>query len=210
MQRSDTLSLECPHCNTRCQFKEIETSLRHSTIRNVSGNAYACTHCQGIVSALWDKNAGTMLAYFPSVANWKPKVKLPSIKHDKVREDFQEAIACYNHGLFNACMIMARRAIQQEVIINESKGENLYQQIESMGISNRLKTLLKKVKNFGNFGAHPDFLLFDGDGEKIDDKKEFAKLSLEFLDRYFSDQYEIDELIESAPKSEQELGAKGS
>ena len=42
-------------------------------------------------------------------------------------------------------------------------------------------------------------------GNKIEDTKEFAKLSLEFLDRYFSDEYEIDSLIAKAPKSEKEL-----
>jgi len=28
---------------------------------------------------------------------------------------------------------------------------------------------------------------------------------LEFLDRYFADEYEIDSLVESAPKSEKEM-----
>ena len=102
-------------------------------------------------------------------------------------------------------MMMARRAIQQEMIANEAEGNNLYQQIESTGISSKLKALLHKIKNFGNSGAHPDFCLFDEDGNQIEDKKEFAKLSLEFLDRYFADEYEIDSLVENAPKSEKEL-----
>ena len=133
-----------------------------------------------------------------------------AITNEEVREDFQEAIDCYNNGFYNACMIMARRAIQQEMIIKQIKGDNLYEQIESTGISEPLKKLLHKVKNFGNYGAHPDFLLFDGHGEQIDDKKECAELSLEFLNKYFSDQYEIDELIKSAPKSKHELGSGSS
>lgn len=51
-----------------------------------------------------------------------------------------------------------------------------------------------------------DRSLFDGGGNEIKDKKEFAKLSLEFLDRYFADEYEIDSLVENAPKSQKELG----
>ena len=212
MQYPNTLSLECPHCNTKCQFSEIKNSLRHCEIREKFHNAYGCTHCKGIIVVTWHESAHVrrMSAYYPLVANWKPQVNLPSITNDEVREDFKEAIDCYNNGSYNACMIMARRAIQQEMIINKVEGSNLYQQIESMGISQSLKTLLHKIKNFGNYGAHPDFLLFDSDGEKIDDKKQCAKLSLEFLDRYFSDRYEIDELIKNAPKSKQELDAKSS
>ena len=77
--------------------------------------------------------------------------------------------------------------------------------LESLEISKNLKTLLHKVKNFGNYGAHPDFCLYDETGNKITDTKEFAQLSLEFLDRYFADEYEIDSLIAKAPKSEKEL-----
>ena len=138
------------------------------------------------------------------MGDWKPRIQLSLITDAGVRGDFEEAINCYNNGLYNACMMMARRAIQQEMINNNAKGENLYKQIESTGMSTQLKALLHKVKNFGNHGAHPDFCLFDAEGNKIEDKKEFSKLSLEFLDRYFSNEYEIESLIESAPKSEKE------
>ena len=66
---------------------------------------------------------------------------------------------------------MARRAIQQEMQIKKSEGDNLYKQIESLGISKNLKTLLHKVKNFGNYGAHPDFCLYDENKNKIIDTK---------------------------------------
>ena len=102
-------------------------------------------------------------------------------------------------------MLMSRRAIQQEMIDNNANGTNLYKQIESTGISTKLKALLHKVKNFGNNGTHPNFCLFDEEGNEIIDKHGFAKLSLEFLDRYFADEYEIDSLVESAPKSQKEL-----
>lgn len=106
-------------------------------------------------------------------------------------------------------MIMSRRAIQQEVLDQGAdKDDNLYNQIESTGISPKLKTLLYKVKNFGNHGAHPDFYLYDGDGKQISDERGFAELSLEFLDRYFSDEYEVDDLVKNAPKSRKEIAQK--
>ncbi|MCY4382505.1 MAG: DUF4145 domain-containing protein [Nitrospinae bacterium] len=145
--------------------------------------------------------------YYPLAGGWKPRINTSSIGSDEVREDFLEAINCYNSGYYNASMIMARRAIQQEVIEKGATGKNLYVQIEATGISDKLKSLLQKVKNFGNYGAHPDFSLYDSNGNKIDNIKQFAELSLEFLDRYFSDQYEIDALVQNAPKSDKELNS---
>ena len=209
MEYSDTLSLECPYCKTRCQFLVIAKSARLCTSDDTRQTAHTCTHCNGIVVTKWDKMFARLITYHPVAGDWKPQVNLSVIGNNEVREDFREAINCYNNGFYNACMIMTRRAIQQEMIDNKSQGNNLYKQIESMGISKNLKGLLHKVKNFGNYGAHPDFFLFTGEGEKIDDKKEIAKLSLEFLDRYFSDQYEVVALIKDAPKSEKELKSEG-
>lgn len=180
---------------------------------------YICTNCQGVIITKWTANNCTpdqfrssptgyiqrLDIYYPIVGDWKPRVNLQLITNEKVRTDFKEAINCYNNAFYNAGMLMARRAIQQEMIDNKASGNNLYQQIESTGISKKLKSLLHKVKNFGNNGAHPDFCLFDEEGNQIIDKKSFSKLSLEFLDRYFADEYEIDSLVESAPKSKEEI-----
>ncbi len=218
MQYSKTISLDCPHCNTKCQFIQIDASHHFCDRDNLHHIAYVCTNCHGVIATKWNANTKDssnfqrnpsgynqqLKIYYPAVGDWKPRVKLNSIQNEDVKNDFQEAIDAYNNGLFNSCMMMARRAIQQEMIAKKAKGSNLYQQIESTGISAKLKALLHKIKNFGNNGAHPDFCLFDENGDKIDDKKGFSKLSLEFLDRYFANEYEIDSLVASAPRSEKE------
>ena len=219
----ESLSLECPYCRTtNGQFKPIAQAYP-CKVKQLYDNvqifhrAYRRIHCEGNVVTEWGSEwyqnsyghksycPSKFLIYYPTAGEWKPKVNLAYIKNNEVKEDFEQAIDCYNHGFYNASMIMSRRAIQQEMISRKAEGGKLYEQIESMGISERLKTLLHKVRNFGNHGAHPDFCLFDKDGQKIDDKKGFAKLSLEFLDKYFLDQYETDTLIEKAPKSKKEL-----
>ena len=219
MKHSKTISLECPHCDTKCQFIQVDQSHNFCGEDGLHHIAYMCTNCRGIIATKWSANVNDtgqfqdvnsdcnqqLNSYCPIVGDWKPRVNLSLITNDEVKTDFKESIDCYNNGFYNACMIMTRRAIQQEMLINEAKGDNLYQQIESTGISEKLKALLYKIKNFGNHGAHPDFCLFDEKGNQIEDKKEFAKLSLEFLDRYFADEYEIDSLVESAPRSKKEL-----
>ena len=209
MEYSGTISLGCPHCDTKCQFVDIPLDHTLCTSDHLLHIPYRCTHCQGVIVTKWDtttdRQPKNLCIYYPIVGDWKPRVDLSLIKNREVQSDFKEAIDCYNNGLYNACMMMARRAIQQEMISNGAKDDNLYKQIESTGISKKLKALLHIVKNFGNHGAHPDFCLFDKQGNQIEDKKEFAKLSLGFLDGYFFDQYEIDSLVENAPKSEKEL-----
>lgn len=217
-----SLALKCPHCKVHSQFTEIlaETGIRYSLwkIDNSYVHApYKCTNCTGIIVTKWlvpyqdlhnfQHTKELHMTYFPFIGDWSPQIDSTCISNDEVRKDFLEASECYNNGLYVACMMMARRAIQQEMLSNNVQGNNLYEQIESIGISERLKSLLHKIKNFGNHGAHPDFFLFDENGDKIEDEKEFARLSLEFLDRYFADQYEIDALIESAPKSKHELNS---
>ena len=218
MKLPDTWSLECPYCKTRSQFKPIGQAYPCKVQQladrfQIFHGAYLCTHCEGIVVTKWrcdnyHEDNNQFASYYPTAGDWKPKVNLECITNSEVKEDFEQAIDCYNHGFYAASMIMSRGAIQQEMISRKAEGGKLYEQIESMGISERLKTLLHKVRNFGNHGAHPDFCLFDKDGQKIDDKKGFAKLSLEFLDKYFSDQYETDALIENAPKSKKELDSE--
>ena len=218
MKHSKTISLECPHCITKCQFLQVDTSHKFCAKDKRHHIAYNCTNCCGVISTKWKADTEDFRnfqnssgynqlldIYYPLVGDWNPRVDIALISNSEVRSDFEEAINCYNNDLYNACMMMARRAIQQEMIINQATGKNLYEQIESMGISNRLKSLLHKIKNFGNHGAHPDFCLFDKEENEVNDKKEFAKLSLEFLDRYFSNEYEIDALVNGSPKSKKEL-----
>ena len=204
-----SISINCPHCLTKCQFAMLHSGLITCEVSKYPHAAYSCTNCRGLIVTKWEARYGShyLATYYPLVGEWIPRMDLSLIVNDGAKEDFQEAIDCYNNGFYNACMVMTRRAIYQEMLTKKAVGGNLYEQIESTGISRQLKELLQKVKNFGNYGAHPDFALFDSDGEKIEDKKIFAKLSLEFLDRYFSDQYEIDALVKSSPKSKKELNS---
>ena len=181
MNYSQTLSLQCPHCDTKCQFQQVDPSHKYCVSDELPHIAYICTHCQGVIVTTWSATTKEVVqfrlnsahynahlsAYYPLVGEWSSQVQLSLITNNEVRADFEEAINCYNNGFYNACMIMARRSIQQEVgmVIEENKQVDLYHQIESSEISKRLKTLLHKVRNFGNYGAHPDFCLFDEKGD---------------------------------------------
>ena len=215
---------ECPHCKALCQFNLCGGTDRPCKVVRWKEFhlPYQCQNCHGMIISCYREpptkvdtkgSPGKWHAFFPvsstlvyrfsypPTGGYKRKVDLEKITSTEVRDDFEEAINCYNNGSYNASMVMARRAIQQEVKGNEG---DLYQQIESSGISDNLKKLLQKIKNFGNSGAHFDFYLFDNEGKRIEDKKKYAKSCLNFLDRYLLDQ-EIPSLIAASPKSKKEL-----
>ena len=150
-------------------------------------------------------------SFIPPAGKYERKVDLEKITSSaQVKDDFLEAIGCYDHDFYNASMVISRRAIQQEMIdkklVNESNKDNLYKQIESSGISKNLRESLKKIKNFGNYGAHPDSCLYDeGGASPLKTRKKCAELSLKFLDMYLLDQ-ERSTAIDEAPRSGKELG----
>lgn len=210
MKYAGSLNLECPHCVSNCQF--IEDGKNHiCSVDKAYHFSYFCTSCGGKIMARFYagyNNPDDLIDYSPVAFTWKQKTKLSLISDENVRKDFKEAIQCYNNGFYNATMVMARRAIHREMIkrgLEAKYPNNLYEQIENSGISENLKRLLQKVKNFGNNGAHPDFCLYDEKGILLEDEKKFAELSLNFLDKYFSDEYEIESMIKSAPRSQKEI-----
>lgn len=130
MQYSKTLSLECPHCATKCQFVQVDQGHFICESDCLHHIAYVCTNCRGVIVTKWDATAcpiqqfennptgyrQKLRIYYPLVGDWKSRVDLSLITNKEVRVDFQESINCYNNGLYDACMMMARRAIQQEMI----------------------------------------------------------------------------------------------
>ncbi|MFA5789276.1 MAG: DUF4145 domain-containing protein [Candidatus Gracilibacteria bacterium] len=217
MRYAESLNLECSHCHSNCQFvKSSDVHLCKADGRDHV--TFVCTHCRGQIVIRFTHNdyrntPDELVDYSPIAFTWKPKTNLKLIIDGDVRKDFLEAIGCFNNGFYNATMVMARRAMHREMIkrgLDKVHPNNLYDQIENSGISDNLRRLLQKVKNFGNSGAHPDFCLYDSDGGLLQNEEEFAGLSLNFLDKYFSDEYETESMIQSAPLSQKEIEEKNA
>ena len=52
VEYSDTLSLLCPYCNTKTQFKKSVLNSIVCEILQVFQDIYICTHCNGLI-LLW-------------------------------------------------------------------------------------------------------------------------------------------------------------
>ena len=159
---------------------------------------YRCYLCHGVIVIKWNQErveaadrdiSGSTESFcfyyhssIPLVGGYKKMVNLEYVTSTpEVKEDFLEAISCYNHGLYNASMVMSRRAIEQEAFDKGAKGNDLHKKIEALDINKELKALLKEIKDLGNFGAHPALR-----GKTIKDEKKCAELSLRFLDTYLT------------------------
>ena len=214
MGRQGSFNIKCPHCQSLCQFNALLSGTRHliESADTSYHEAFMCTSCGGLIIALWRLENGSyyLSECFPSAGDFTPKVDLNFIEKEEVKNDFKEAIDCYNNNLYNASMIMSRRAIQQDVSTESNKNENLWEQIKSTDISQSFKDMLDKVRVFGNHGAHPDFCFYDKDETPIkeDSKKEVAATTLYFLDHYFMHKYEMPKRISEQPKSQKKLSKK--
>ena len=228
MKRQTSMGFDCPHCMSKCQFITwvhhillihlgVDRAARETrvgsclTVSNegITYEAFMCTNCNGIIVVRWDHDnihGGYIYRdHFPCRGGFSPKVDLESIQHEETKNDFKEAIDCYNNGYWKASMIMSRRTIQQELLAGntESQKGRLKEQIESMDIPQSHKDMLNIIRIYGNHGAHPDFYLYDEDEKPIDAERQekIARVSLLFLDHHFMDKYEIPKQVANQLKS---------
>ena len=73
-----------------------------------------------------------------------------------IAEALQEAALCSSVGAVMGGCLTARRAIQLIARSNGTKGKNLAGEIDSLKISEDLKTIAHSVRLIGNETAHPD------------------------------------------------------
>jgi len=121
--------------------------------------------------------------------NWYARSEdLPSSVPKNVLDDYIEATSTFNINAFRASLVMARRALQQALEDKgATKGSNLASQIDELKgkglLSDATANLAHGVRQFGNFGAHPnDDLLAQVDSDD-------AKLALDVTKKILKELY---------------------
>ena len=113
---------------------------------------------------------------------------LPGSVPKNVLDDYIEATSTFNINAFRASLVMARRALQQALEDKgATKGSNLAGQIDELKgkglLSDATAKLAHGVRQFGNFGAHPnDDLLAQVDSDD-------AKLALDITKKILKELY---------------------
>ena len=153
MKREEYITHERPYCKVQSAFRqlkiyEVESVTDYGAERlqqkkpvpcnkdDLFYEPYECQLCHGAVIIKWEKSypQGRYHSSIPPTGGFKHKVDLEKITSSKgVKDDFLQAIECYNNRLYNASMVMSRRAVQQEVIVEKAEGDNLYKKNRSFG-----------------------------------------------------------------------------
>lgn len=145
--------------------------------------------------------------YFKQREGFKGHIKFDDAIPEAIRNDFIEAISCYNYDLYRASLVMCRRALEGSVVSLGGVGRNLSEQINYLcdtlhKINNNIKDLAQTVRVIGNkLGAHSN-------SEDVQVTEEDMITVIECLYIYFDNVYILPKQSEKALKRKQELEGK--
>lgn len=84
---------------------------------------------------------------------------LPDAVPEDVKDDFKEAITCFNAQAYKATVVMCRRAIETLADLKGARGSNLYHKLHDLQGRGLLEfptyNLATGIRQFGSYGAHP-------------------------------------------------------
>jgi len=176
------VSIYCPYCHRY-------TALTPAT-REVE-----CEYTRLNVPCMWEKAYND--AWWIGICNY---CKLPVLVHNKgdriypyplpsptderipenIRKDIHEAKMCFSIGVYRACAVMARRALQTACIERGASKGRLVEQLEELAdkgiITKDLKEWADVVRWVGNDAAHPG-----SEEVKKEDAEDILKLAEQFV-----------------------------
>ncbi len=182
-------SRRCPHCRkeaaynpdnntTRMFSREPRTQVRLDTCQN--------DQC-GCATVLIFDNDGTPLDMFPTLED-SPGENLPQ----DVTFAFSEALKALNEGIWNGCVIMCSRALDEATKQLKADGDSLFHRIENLAETHRITAELgewahtsRLAANLGRHGVEKEA------AEKKWNDESDAKEIVEFSQWFFRYVYEL-------------------
>ncbi len=194
----------CPYCKSNSAFFNTYANQIENKCTNLYWRVLQCNNCNWLVIdyteySYYDDSKITIS--YPSIWEYITTIDTKHITDDLIKKDFEESINAYNFWLYISTCMMIRRCVHREVELKNWIWKDLYDQIQSLGISDNLKLLLQKIRIFWNSWAHPNYVLEDNNWNIIVDYKEVASLWLHFMDMYFYDKYSVSNLISKFSKT---------
>ena len=175
--------VQCPKCR-------YLNDLHVSTYFNYEG-MYRCMACGARMRVHIYKGE---LRKTPEVSSFTPVEGAPA----EVNEDFIEAQKCYDAEAYKATVVICRRALENMADLQQAKGNNLFEKIEDLYsrevIGKGTFEIATRVRQFGNYGAHPKDDLLGGVA------KGDAGAILEITQHLLKDVYEIPGKVEKLKK----------
>lgn len=181
---------KCPHCNTTHIDSHHETTIQYSAIPGNEVENWRLVRCNNptcvkLILVMLGKDNVVLGIYPYSSAELDANI----VKDEQIRDDFKEASICLSASCYKASMVMSRRLLQRCLKEQGYKERILPQAIDHAiadGVLRKpLQELAKEIKEYGNFGAHPDDDQLDNIG------KEEATTILGFSRLLIEEFYEI-------------------
>ncbi len=170
--------VQCPKCR---DTNDLDTHTYWDYV-----GVYCCHSCGARMKVVIDQGR---LRRTPEVSDFTPIEGAPP----EVNEDFIEAQKCHDAEAYKATVVICRRALESMADFQQAKGKNLFEKIEDLHnrevISKRTFEIATRVRQFGNYGAHPkDDLLTEVTPQD-------AGAILEITRHLLKDVYEIPETV---------------
>lgn len=181
--------LECPYCNSICNFKPVWCPDYDLNIVEISSNKFrsgvwnVVMQCDNVSCRkyifIFANGMGGINAIFPLPSYAQKKIEGVS---DDIWIDYIEACKCLDIKTYNATVVMCRRALQNIAIDKGAKkSDDLYIQLEDLKNKGIIQGILyeaaKHIRTIGNDGAHPE-------KSKVteDDAKEIKDFTWQIID----------------------------
>ncbi len=167
----------CPYCKGLSNFE--------------LGNTFGGGLLQGVISLDRCQNCGTPTYFRMASAKQRedildsyPKLEIDPDKElpGDVRTAFSEAMKSLNEGIWNGCVVMCRRALEEAMKDLKAEGKDLFNQIDDLEGKRRITPELKDWAHEGRLGGK---LGAHGIKDKKWADKEDAEEVLEFCRWFF-------------------------
>jgi hypothetical protein len=165
---------KCPYCKGLSNFDVAAQAINPRGIHLWLDRCQNCGQASYFATVM--DNRDRVIDCYP-----KPDTQIDDELPEDVKTAFKQAIESLNNGLWDGCVVMARRTIEEAVRELDAKGSDLFHKIdyleEQRKITPALKEWAHETRLAGKLGAH-------GSGEKKFADKEDAEEITEFC-RWF-------------------------
>lgn len=183
-------SRRCPHCRVESSYATVGSRYTFASRAGTTIGLDVCHHdqCGGHIAVIM--KGGTIIDVFPNLET-EPDELLPN----EVKIAFRQALQSLNEKIWDGCVTMAGRALEEAMADLKAEGRTLYKKIEYLAGQNTITPDLRDWAHEGrlgrNLGAHGS----EKQGKKWSDEADAEEI-VEFCKWFFRYVYILPKQLE--------------
>jgi len=170
---------KCPHCRVLSNFNtghQVDAPVR-------GGRQLSIDRCQNCLKHSYyetDQTGGTVFDVYPSV-----EIDVDESLPEDVKPALREAYQGFESQIWNSCVVMSRRALEEAAKDLGATGNSLIKKIDDLAANQRITPELKEWANEGrlggNLGAHGSPAKKWADKEDAEEILEFTRWFMRYV-----------------------------